>query len=204
MSVKDRLDSLYDYLADEEDARVCRDIPDRACHEVPRNFFLTVTANTLTKLGDALSNPKTVLTWILETVQAPLYLIGLLVPIRESGSMIPQLVIANYIRRQEIRKWAWVAGSVVQAFSVCAIGLTAAWLQGAAAGWTIIGLLVLFSLGRGLCSVAFKDVVGKTIPKTRRGLLGGISESIAGYLGIAVGLAFLLLDDPAESSLFYA
>lgn len=203
MSVKDRLDSLYDYLADEEDARVCRDIPDRACHEVPRNFFLTIIANTLTKLGDALSNPKTVLAWILETVQAPLYLIGLLVPIRESGSMIPQLVIASYIRRQEVRKWAWIIGSVVQALSICAIGLTAAWLQGAVAGWTVIGFLVLFSLGRGLCSVAFKDVVGKTIPKTRRGLMGGISESVAGSLGIAVGLAFLFLDDPAESSLFY-
>lgn len=203
MSERNRLDSLYDYLADEEDARVCRDIPDRACHEVPRNFFLTIGANTLTKLGDALSNPKTVLAWILETVQAPLYLIGLLVPIRESGSMIPQLVIAGYIRRQAVRKWAWVAGSIVQALSICAIGLSAAWLEGAAAGWTVIGLLVLFSLGRGLCSVAFKDVVGKTIPKTRRGLLGGISESVAGYLGIAVGLAFLFIDDPAGSSLFY-
>lgn len=181
MPLQQHLDSIYEYLANEEDARVCRDLSAEACRVVPHNFFLIIAANTLSKLADSLANPKTVLAWMLEYMQAPLFLIGLLVPIRESGSMIPQLVIASWIRRMEFRKWAWIAGSLIQAASVTGMGITALYLQGHSAGWLVIGLLVLFSLGRGLCSVAFKDVLGKTIAKTRRGLLGGYSASISGW-----------------------
>jgi len=204
MSIRNQLNSLYDYLANEEDARVCRDISDNACHFVPRNFFLTIAASTLSKLGDVLSNPKTVLAWLLEYLQAPLYLIGLLVPIRESGSLIPQLAIASYIRRMAIRKWAWIAGSLVQAVCIMGIGLVALRLEGAAAGWAVIALLIAFSLGRGICSVAFKDVLGKTIPKTRRGLLGGYSASLSGYLGMGIGLGFLLVDPAVFGENIYA
>ena len=94
-----KLNQLYQYLVDEEDARVCKDIPEQACHYVPLNFFAFIIANALTKLGDELSNPKTVLAWLFSVVQAPVALVGLLVPIRESGSMLPQLLIAAYVRR---------------------------------------------------------------------------------------------------------
>lgn len=53
-----RLDALYDLVANEEDARVCRDITDDACRVVPRNFFVLVTAQVLTKLGDNLAAPR--------------------------------------------------------------------------------------------------------------------------------------------------
>lgn len=204
MNRQQQLESIYAYLADEEDARVCRDIPDAACHAVPHNFFVTIAANTLSKLGDALSNPKTVLAWLLEYLQAPLYLISLLVPIRESGSLIPQLAIASYIRQMGIRKWAWIGGSVTQTLAIAGMGMVAMASEGTMAGWLIIGLLIVFSLGRGVCSVAFKDVLGKTIPKTRRGLLSGYSASISGYLGIAAGLSFLFIERESMDGDFYA
>ena len=50
------------------------------------------------------------------------------------------------------------------------------------AGWLIVVLLVLFSLAGGLCSVAAKDVIGKSVPKTRRGRLNGLSATLAGLL----------------------
>ena len=65
MAAEPRLDSLYSKLMNEEDARVCKDIPDSACSDVPQNFFLQVLANTLTSLGDTLTNPKTTLAWLL-------------------------------------------------------------------------------------------------------------------------------------------
>ena len=45
---KDTLDQVYSLIANEEDARVCTDIPDEACREVPRNFFLILGSNVLT------------------------------------------------------------------------------------------------------------------------------------------------------------
>jgi hypothetical protein len=189
---KQRLSAdIYTKLVNEEDARVCTDIDEQACRDVPGNFLLMIISHFFTKLGDALANPKVVLPWVMETLQAPLYLIGFLVPIRESGSLIPQLFIASYIRTVAVRKWVWIFGSLVQAVAIAAIGLVAWTLDGAAAGWSIIGLLMLFSLARGLSSVASKDVLGKTIPKTRRGQVNGWSASAAGL--VTVSLALLLL-----------
>ena len=183
--------AIYEKLVDEEDARACADIPESACRETPRNFVLILAAQLMTKLGDALVSPKIVLAWIMASVQAPVALTALLVPVRESGSLIPQLVIAGWVRRFAVRKWVWVAGSLAQAACVFGMGLAAATLEGAVAGWAIIGLLVAFSLARGFCSVASKDVLGKTVPKQRRGRLTGWSASGAGLITVIVGLALL-------------
>ncbi len=58
----------------------------------------------MTKLGDTLVNPKTVLAWLITSLNAPVYLLGFLVPIRESGSLIPQLILASFVRRMSVRK----------------------------------------------------------------------------------------------------
>ena len=103
MSLEPDLNGLYSKLMNEEDARVCKDIPDGACTNVPQNFFRQVLANTLTSLGDTLTNPKTTLAWLMGVVGAPVALVAWLVPIRESGSMLPQLLIASYVRRFKYR-----------------------------------------------------------------------------------------------------
>lgn len=195
--------SIYDLLTNQEDARACSEIPETACRVSPTNFVVLLASYFLSKLGDAVANPKTVLTWVMASVQAPVWMLGFLVPIRESGSLIPQLVIASVVRRLAVRKWVWVAGSLAQAGAVLGIGLVALTLSGPLAGWSILGLLVAFSLARGLCSVAAKDVLGKTIPKGRRGQLTGWSASAAGLVTIGVGAALLLPASAADSTRFY-
>jgi len=185
------IDDLYTKLVNEEDARVCRDIPESACRSVPRNFFLLIASYVLTKLGDAVANPKTTLTWMMDAIGAPVALTGLLVPVRESGSLIPQLVIAAFVRRRPVRKWVWVLGSLLQALAVLAMAVAAWMLEGTSAGVVVVLCLGVFSLARGLSSVAAKDVLGKTIPKTRRGRVNGFSASIAGVATLGVGAALV-------------
>lgn len=185
------VDDLYAKLVNEEDARVCREIPEAACRETPRNFFLLIGSYVLTKLGDAIANPKTTLTWMMDAIGAPIALTGLLVPVRESGSLIPQLVIAAFVRRQPVRKWVWVVGSLIQAAAMLAMALIAWFFGGVAAGLLVVLCLAVFSLARGLSSVAAKDVLGKTIPKTRRGRVNGFSASVAGIATLAVGSALV-------------
>jgi hypothetical protein len=197
-SVRERLftsrkvERAYQALVNEEDARVCKDIEENACQVLPGNFFLQVLTQFFTKLGDAIANPKTILAWMLSALGAPAVFTAFLVPIRESGSLIPQLVIASYVRRQAIRKWTFVAGCVMQAAAVFGMAAIAVTLTGTAAGFALLGALVVFSLSRGLCSVASKDVLGKTVPKTRRGRVSGWSEFLAGLVTIAVGVVLLL------------
>ncbi|RXJ70002.1 MFS transporter [Halarcobacter ebronensis] len=192
MSSKSKIDSIYEKLVDEEDARVCKAIDEKACKVVPGNFLLTIISYFFNKLADSVSNTKVVLPWIMQSLNVPLYLIAFLVPIRESGSLLPQLIIAAFIRKMPIRKNVWVFGAFLQAFSMIGIGVVAFTLEGVMAGYMIIFLLVIFSLARGLSSVAAKDVVGKTIPKTRRGALNGWSGSVAGVLVVLLGGYFII------------
>lgn len=182
---------LYEKLTSEEDARLCRDIDERACRESPRSFFTIVASQFLTKLGDAVASPKTTLAWLTTAAGAPAFVLGLLVPIRESGSLIPQLFIGGFVRQLPVRKWVWVAGSAVQAGCIVGIGIVAFHLEGALAGWWLLGLVAIFSLARGFCSVASKDVLGKTVPKKIRGQLTGWSASAAGLLTIGVGIVLM-------------
>lgn len=191
-----KLESVYQSLVNEEDARVCTDIDERACRVVPGNFLLQILTQFFTKLGDAIANPKTVLAWLLTALAAPGIFTAFLVPVRESGSLIPQLVIASFVRRKPVRKWTFVVGCLLQAVAVFGMAVVAVTLTGTAAGFALLTMLVVFSLSRGLCSVASKDVLGKTVPRTRRGRVSGWSEFLAGLVTIGVGT--LLLFDVRE------
>ena len=189
---------LYEYLANEEDARVCEEISDAACRDVPGNFFTIFVAQFLSKLADALASTKIVIPWSLTSVGAPAFFGGMLVPIRESGSLLPQILIGGYIRQYSVRKWFYVTGSVLQGLVIAMMAWAVIMLEGMTAGISVTLLLTLFSLARGLCSVASKDVLGKTIPKRRRGLLSGYCASAAGFVTIAIGGALTLEARPGS------
>jgi len=197
-------EKLYRFLNNETEQRVCKDISEQACKVVPKNYFLLIFSSVFTKLGDTLSNPKTVLTWLMSYVSAPVYLISLIVPIRESGSMVPQVFLSKYVKKQPIRKWIWVFGSFLQFLAIASIGFIALNFEGITAGWLIIIAVVIFSLSRSICSLSSKDVTGKTIPKTRRGKLKGYTVSVSGVLVLAAGLFILYQSKSEQTITFYS
>lgn len=184
---------LYDMVTGDENARVCRDISDDACREQPTNFFIHLVALLANKSGDLIASPKLVLPWLLGALGSPVWMIGMLVPIRESLALLPQLAIAGWMRAKPRRKGFWVAGAGIQGASVIVMIVAALTLDAVAAGLSVLALLALFSLGRGMCSVSYKDVQGKTIAKTRRGTLSGYAASGAGGVAVVMGIALWLL-----------
>lgn len=184
--------TLYQRLSNEEDARACTGISDSACREVPGNFFKILIAQLSTKLADSFTSSKVVLPWLLTSAGAPAFFTALLVPIRESGSLIPQLLLGGIVRQFEHRKQFYVIGSLLQGAAVALMAISAIQLEGARLGWTIVALLIIFSLSRGLCSIANKDVLGKTIPKARRGRLNGLSASLSGVITILISGGVLI------------
>ncbi len=182
------IDRLYDYISGDEDARVCKDIPEAACHDQPRNFFAYLLANLLGKIADEIGSAKLILPWLFGLLQVPAVFTGLLVPIREGGVLLPQLAVAAAVRRMPIRKHVWLLGAVLSAFSLFGMAWVALNAEGAGAGAAIIAMLIVFSLARGLCSVSAKDVLGKTVSKSRRGRLMGWSSSASGIAVLLLGL----------------
>jgi hypothetical protein len=182
------LEELYNRVTGDEDARVCKDIPEAACHDQPRNFFAYLVANLLGKVADEIASAKLVIPWLFGVLGVPAAFTGFLVPIREGGVLLPQLAVAAMVRRLAIRKGVWLLGAGLSTLSLFGMALAAITLHGHAAGGAILLMLVIFSLARGLCSVSAKDVLGKTVSKSRRGALMGWSASLSGILVLAVGL----------------
>jgi len=182
------LGEIYNRITGDEDARVCKDIPEAACDDQPRNFFAYLVANLLGKIADEIASARLVIPWLFGSLGVPAVFTGLLVPIREAGVLLPQLAIAAAVRRLPIRKGVWLLGAGLSALSLFGMAVAATSLEGSAAGGAIVLMLVTFSLARGLCSVSAKDVLGKTVSKSRRGALMGWSAGLSGVAVLAVGL----------------
>jgi hypothetical protein len=144
---------------------------------------------SLTKLGDGLVDPKLVLSWLLTYLGAGAVWVGMLVPLREAGALLPQLFTAVRLRRYSVRKWWWVIGSLVQGIAVLAIALSALLFEGNVAGLAIVISVAVFALARSICSVSYKDVLGKTVDKEVRGTVTGTASSIAAFGVLLFGLA---------------
>lgn len=198
--------TLFDLADGDEDDRLCRDISDRQCREEPRNLPRMTLAQVGGKVGDALADPKVVLPWLMGVVGAPAFLTSMIVPIRESLALLPQIVVGAAIRRFAVRKWFWIVASLAEGAAVLGMAAVAlAGLEGASAGWPIIALVTLFSLARGVASIAWKDTLGKTVAKGRRGKVGGYASSVAGIVAAGVGLYLGLAPEAARPDwLLYA
>ncbi len=169
------------------------ELPEPVRRDLPRNGLRLVAANTLQSSGDQTVNASTVLPWLFHVLGVPAAFVGLLVPIRESGSMLPQAFLTPLVVRVRRRKWVFVTGAAVQAASVAVMAVIAALGRGTAAGVGVLAALVVFSLGRCLCSIASKDVQGRTIPSGERGQIVGLATSAAGLVAITLGVLIRLL-----------
>ncbi len=174
------------------DPAVEQQLPEDVRKDVPTNGARLVIAHALQSSGDQTVNASTVLPWLFHALGVPPALAGLLVPIRESGSMLPQAFLTPMILRVPHRKWVFVTGAIVQATAVAVMALTAATGQGLPAGLVIVAALAVFSLGRCLGSISSKDVQGRTVPKGQRGQINGLSTVAAGIVALTLGLGIRL------------
>jgi hypothetical protein len=187
---RSRIEEIYAILSgDDRTERACTDIPPAECTNLPSNYVLNVLNGAAAKLAEQVASAKIVLPWLLGALGTPALFVGLLLPLRQMGSLLPQLAVAGHIRRYSRRKWFWVVAAMVQVLMLLAMIAAAVMLPLTAAGIGIVAALLVFSVCRGVGSVAFQDVTGKTIPKGRRGKLLAARGMIGGLLTIAAGLA---------------
>lgn len=185
---------LHAVLVDDDElAQVCRDLPESACRAQPHNYGVHVVSLSLTRVGEGLADPKLVLAWLLDAIGTPTWALGLLVPVRESLAMLPQLAISARIRGLSIRKNIYVFGCVVQGAAIISFGLIG-WLaqvvSGTLVGIVAVALIAIFALGRSLCSISHKDILGKTVDIGRRGSVSGTAGTIAAIATLLLAIGY--------------
>lgn len=191
--------SLYEAIVEDDDALGADTVDPEVVEAVPGNALRLVGAVTLQKVGDRIADPKTVLAWLVPVLGAPAGVTGLLVPVREAGSLLPQASLMPVVKARPRRKGVWMAGGVGQATAVAGLAVTAATLDGLVAGMALLACLACFALARAGASIAYKDVLGRTVPKGQRGRVSGLASMTSGLVAIAVGLGLRAIG-PADTA----
>ena len=171
-----------------------RSTPGDLPHE-SHNARRFVIANGVQNLGDQLVAAKTVLPWLFQAAGVPAALTALLVPIRESGSMLPQAALTPWVLNSPSRKKLWIIGGIVQALAALGIAVAAVAMESLALGLVVLVLLGVLSIGRALCSITGKDVQGQTISKGKRGVVTGRATTLGGAATLIVGGLLLFVGD---------
>jgi hypothetical protein len=164
-----------------------------------KTFSQLISIATCGKLTDLLISAKTTLPWLLDSLGAPVWIVSMLVPIRESGSLIPQWPLKKITSHIHNRLVIWRWGIVIQACSICFMLVSAIFTEALTAGLLILVSLLFLSLGRSLSSLSMKDIQGLNIEKGQRGKLVGIASSLSGLLSLIT--AGLLLFSPPNMSI---
>ena len=162
-----------------------------------RNGLRHIVSLSMTKIADGLIDPKLVLSWLVTSLGAPAVYAGALVPIREAGALLPQMPLAHVLHRLARRKWFWVLGSAGQGIAAALIVGAALTLEGMTAGLAICAALALLAVCRAACSVSYKEILGKTVEKARRGSVTGLAGSISS-VGVLIFAGVLILG-PGQS-----
>lgn len=148
-------------------------------------FQRLLSISSFTQLADELVSAKIILPWLFLALNAPVWMLSLLVPLKESGSLLPQWSVKQALRSRYQTGVIWRAGMLLQGASVGALLVV---LFVPIIGRSYIALLsvVMLSLGRALCSFTIKDIQAHNVAKGERGKLIGLGGSISGLLTILV------------------
>lgn len=158
---------------------------------------------SLNKLADLLISAKTTLPALMLSIGAPTWMVGWLVPIRESGALLPQALLSFYLRDHSKRHIVWRAGMIIQTLSVACILLalfmaSSGATNSAVSGAIVLIALILLSLGRSSCSLTVKDMEADVAEKGERGNLIGMASTISGVATLAVALPLLLVSEALD------
>ncbi|SEW22927.1 hypothetical protein SAMN04488515_1727 [Cognatiyoonia koreensis] len=170
-------DAVFEGLTETPDQ--AKGLSDKAIKAEPLNFIRHILSLSGSKIADGLIDPKLVLSWLLTHLGAGAFWTGLLVPVRESLALLPQIFTAPRIARMHRRKWAWAGGVAVQGICAAGIAVAGLTLSGRTAGIVVVALLAVLALARSVCSASYKDVLGKTVATARRGTATGTASSVA-------------------------
>ncbi len=159
---------------------------------IRRNLFGALWHGAFLAMGMALTQPNTVVAAFIADLTGSTVWVGGLSTVLTVASALPQPFLARWIEPRP-RKMPYLMLAI---YMRAASWGTLAWLipvLGARSprllAWALVGLLALFSLGGGLGGLPYTDIIGKVIPKARRGAFFGGRQLLAGPLAMGAAMA---------------
>lgn len=168
-----------------------------------RPFQRLLSISTLTQLSDEIVSAKIILPWLFVILGAPAWMLSLLVPLKESGALLPQWSVQRVLKARFTTAYIWRTGMLVQGCSIlCLLVILSFFVKGSDLPSFLLYLALVCvgtgSLGRALCSFTIKDIQAHNIAKGERGKLIGAGGSLAGLTTIGVALLLLSVGNTSQ------
>lgn len=158
---------------------------------VKRGFIGMWWHGTFLAIATGLAQPSTVIASFINDLTGSTAWVGALSTVLQIAVAVPQLVVARWLESRPRKMPTLLAAIYLRVFPWAIL----AWLIPAlgptrpqALAWALVGLFTLFSLGGGIGSVPYTDIVGKVIPRERRGSFFAGRQLLTGAAGIAAAL----------------
>ena len=167
--------------------------------DLRRNFILGVINGAVFNISEVFMDPEMVFTWFLAQLGASNFLIGLVLPIRQTGWFIPQIFASGYVQRQPRKLPFYKAVGVFRSCTLLGLVLGVLFIP-AESPWLLViffACLIAYSLGSGLAGLVFMAMLQRVIPPRRRGSFFAQRMFWGGLLALGASAAVgVLLDQP--------
>ena len=160
--------------------------------EMKRNFVMGLLHGIFFTGGMAFSNPTAILPVFLDSLTGSKTIVGFFSTVMQSGSFLPQLFVASWIRGRKRTKPVLILAIVVRMLCWGVLGFLTYFYGADNPAWVLFSLfflLTLFSFMGGVAVIPFMDIFGGTIPSTLRGRFFGHRQLWGGLLAVGAGLA---------------
>ncbi|MFO7945652.1 MAG: MFS transporter [Armatimonadota bacterium] len=175
-----------------------------------RNYRLAIVNGILVALGNRLLDPVTILPLLVYRLSGLAGAVGILQAIFYAAPALTQLFAARWIDTAPQKRPIFNGYSVVRFIAL--MGMAGALLGGAYLSHTVILILLLsfftlWFLAQGITTLAFLDMIAKSVPTTRRGSLWMWRQSLGRVLVLVIAIPFvhymLRADPPAPFPINY-
>jgi MFS family permease len=156
-----------------------------------KNFNLLVLDGMLFFGAITFLASSTILPAFVSRLTTSSMLVGLVTAVRFSGWFLPQLFAANYLEKRLLKKPVMLITSFLSRLSIIMLAyVTYRWGAGQASVTLILffALYFLFNLCEGVSTIAWMDIVAKTVTPTRRGSMFSGMQLTGSLLGIGAGV----------------
>ena len=171
------------------------------------NFFWMALDNMMFYFIFMGMSPYTILPFYIQKFMDSKVLVGLIPTIYLVGSTLPQIIMAEFLRKRRERKKYLLTAAFIQRMGILGIFL----LSLAQPRFNLqpkMTLLIFFTMhtlqhfASGFYMPAWVDFLGKSIPR-KRGILFGVSNLMGGFMGLGVGwlLSYLLEQYPFQQAM---
>lgn len=161
------------------------------------NFAVMVTESSVFMAGLAWVDPSSVLPLFIGKLTPSTVIVGLVVVLQRLGWLIPPIFMAAVLGHRP-RRLPWLRWPVVFGRAPFLGFVAYLWLQGVDSPGTVIWLMLIafgcISLGNGVVSISWQDIIAKSIPSWLRGRFFGSMQfaTAAGAFGAGLGVRWML------------